>query len=46
MLSTISLPRPFAATLNGKRPDTPLVTCEQIVAGGELAFVMGPKPSR
>jgi predicted alpha-1,2-mannosidase len=35
-----------SATLNGKRLDAPLVTYQQIVAGGELSFVMGPKPSR
>ena len=35
-----------SATLNGKPLDTPIVTYEQIVAGGELAFVMGPTPSR
>jgi putative alpha-1,2-mannosidase len=35
-----------SATLNGKRLDIPVVTHDQIEAGGELAFVMGPTPSR
>ncbi len=35
-----------SATLNGRPLDKPFVTYEQIVAGGSLRFVMGPKPSR
>jgi predicted alpha-1,2-mannosidase len=35
-----------SATLNGKRLDAPMITHDQILAGGELAFVMGPKPSK
>jgi len=35
-----------SATLNGKRLDAPVITHDQILAGGELAFVMGPKPSK
>jgi len=35
-----------SATLNGRPLETPLVTYEQIEAGGTLAFVMGPNPSR
>jgi len=34
-----------SATLNGKTLDIPLITWEQIQAGGVLHFVMGPKPS-
>ncbi|WP_026359608.1 GH92 family glycosyl hydrolase [Sphingomonas sp. PR090111-T3T-6A] len=34
-----------SATLNGRPLDKPFVTYEQIVAGGKLRFVMGPKPS-
>ena len=35
-----------SATLNGKPLEEPVITWAQIQAGGELAFVMGPKPSR
>jgi predicted alpha-1,2-mannosidase len=31
--------------LNGQPLDQPVITHEQIVAGGKLEFVMGPKPS-
>lgn len=34
-----------SATLNGKPLDIPLITWEQIQAGGTLRFIMGPKPS-
>ncbi|WP_130617625.1 GH92 family glycosyl hydrolase [Dyella amyloliquefaciens] len=34
-----------SATLNGKVLDTPMITYDQIMAGGTLAFVMGPRPS-
>jgi putative alpha-1,2-mannosidase len=34
-----------AATLNGSPLDVPLITWEQIQAGGTLRFEMGPKPS-
>jgi putative alpha-1,2-mannosidase len=34
-----------SATLNGKPLDIPVITWEQIQAGGTLAFVMGQKPS-
>lgn len=34
-----------SATLNGEALDKPFITYEQIVAGGKLRFVMGPKPS-
>jgi len=35
-----------SATLNGARLDIPVITWEQIQAGGTLHFVMGPKPSQ
>ena len=35
-----------SATLNGKTLDIPVITWEQIQAGGILHFVMGPKPSQ
>jgi predicted alpha-1,2-mannosidase len=35
-----------SATLNGKPLDIPVITWEQIQAGGTLHFDMGPKPSR
>jgi predicted alpha-1,2-mannosidase len=35
-----------SATLNGKALEIPVITYRQIVAGGELRFVMGPRPSR
>ncbi|HXS78529.1 MAG TPA: GH92 family glycosyl hydrolase [Terracidiphilus sp.] len=35
-----------SATLNGAPLTAPLITWEQIQAGGILHFVMGPKPSR
>ena len=35
-----------SAVLNGKPLAVPVLTHEQIVAGGTLEFVMGPKPSR
>jgi putative alpha-1,2-mannosidase len=35
-----------SAKLNGRRLDAPVVTYEQILAGGELTFMMGPRPSR
>src|SRR6185503_378782 len=35
-----------SAQLNGKPMDAPLITWEQIQAGGTLHFVMGPKPSK
>jgi predicted alpha-1,2-mannosidase len=35
-----------SATLNGKELNAPVVTWEQILAGGVLHFVMGPKPSQ
>lgn len=35
-----------SATLDGKPLDVPFITYKQIEAGGELAFVMGPQPSR
>ena len=34
-----------SATLNGKALDIPVITWEQIQAGGTLHFVMGRKPS-
>lgn len=34
-----------SATLNGKTLDMPMITYVQIMAGGTLAFVMGPRPS-
>ena len=34
-----------SATLNGKPLDIPVITWEQIQAGGTLRFVMGEKPS-
>jgi predicted alpha-1,2-mannosidase len=34
-----------SASLNGKSLDIPVITWEQIQAGGTLHFVMGPKPS-
>lgn len=34
-----------SATLNGKPLDIPIVTYDQIEAGGELSFIMGSKPS-
>jgi putative alpha-1,2-mannosidase len=35
-----------SATLNGKPLDVPVISHAQIVAGGTLDFVMGPRPSR
>ncbi|WP_348262611.1 GH92 family glycosyl hydrolase [Telmatobacter sp. DSM 110680] len=35
-----------SATLNGKTLDMPVITWEQIQAGGVLHFVMGPEPSK
>ena len=35
-----------SAELNGKPLDIPVITWEQIQAGGTLHFVMGPKPSQ
>jgi predicted alpha-1,2-mannosidase len=35
-----------SATLNGKPLNIPVITWEQIQAGGTLHFVMGPKPSQ
>jgi len=35
-----------SATLNGVPLDIPLITWEQIQAGGTLHFVMGPRPSQ
>ena len=35
-----------SATLNGQELKIPVVTWEQIQAGGVLRFVMGPKPSK
>ena len=35
-----------SATLDGKPLEEPVITWAQIQAGGELKFVMGPKPSR
>jgi putative alpha-1,2-mannosidase len=35
-----------SATLNEAPLDIPLITWEQIQAGGVLHFVMGPKPSK
>jgi predicted alpha-1,2-mannosidase len=35
-----------SATLNGATLDIPVITWEQIQAGGILHFVMGPKPSQ
>lgn len=35
-----------SATLNGKPLDIPVITWEQIQAGGTLHFLMGPKPSK
>jgi predicted alpha-1,2-mannosidase len=35
-----------SATLNGTTLDIPIITWEQIQAGGTLHFVMGPKPSQ
>lgn len=35
-----------SAKLNGKALDKPILTHAQIVAGGRLEFVMGPKPSK
>jgi predicted alpha-1,2-mannosidase len=35
-----------SATLDGKPLGVPLITHRQILAGGTLEFVMGPKPSR
>ena len=34
-----------SATLNGRPLLTPVITYEQILAGGALEFVMGPEPS-
>lgn len=34
------------ATLNGKPLTTPVIRYEQILSGGQLQVVMGPKPSR
>ncbi len=34
-----------SATLNGQPLNKPFITYEQIVAGGKLHFMMGPKPS-
>jgi len=35
-----------SATLNGVALDVPVISYREIVRGGTLAFVMGPKPSR
>jgi predicted alpha-1,2-mannosidase len=35
-----------SATLNGKPLDVPVIRHQQIMAGGTLDFVMGPRPSR
>jgi len=35
-----------SASLNGKPLDMPIVTHQQILAGGKLDFVMGPQPSQ
>jgi putative alpha-1,2-mannosidase len=35
-----------SATLNGKPLDAPMISYRQIMAGGTLDFVMGPRPSR
>jgi len=35
-----------SATLNGRELDIPVITWEQIQAGGVLHFEMGPKPSK
>ena len=35
-----------SATLNGRALDIPMITWEQIMAGGTLHFVMGPAPSK
>jgi len=35
-----------SATLNGRDLAIPMITWEQIQAGGVLHFVMGPKPSQ
>ena len=35
-----------SATLNGKELNVPIITWEQIQAGGVLHFEMGPKPSK
>ena len=35
-----------SATLNGKPLDVPMIRYQQIMAGGTLDFVMGPRPSR
>lgn len=35
-----------SATLNGRELDRPYITYAEIVAGGSLQFVMGPRPSR
>jgi putative alpha-1,2-mannosidase len=35
-----------SATLDGKPLDAPVIRHDQILAGGTLEFVMGPKPSR
>jgi putative alpha-1,2-mannosidase len=35
-----------SATLNGEELKSPVITWEQIQAGGVLHFVMGPQPSR
>ena len=35
-----------SATLNGKPLDVPVLSWEEIEAGGTLHFVMGPRPSR
>jgi predicted alpha-1,2-mannosidase len=35
-----------SATLNGRPLDIPVITWEQIQAGGTLHFVMGPEPSK
>ena len=34
-----------SATLNGKPLDLPVLRHQQIMAGGTLDFVMGPRPS-
>jgi putative alpha-1,2-mannosidase len=35
-----------SATLNGKPLAAPMISYQQIMAGGTLDFVMGPQPSR
>jgi putative alpha-1,2-mannosidase len=33
-------------TLNGKTIDRPWITHEELTAGGELHFMMGPEPNK